>query len=272
MPNPLPSREARGSQHHVHGGRATAALRAAAFSALSVLFLAAAPLPGSGGARAQDASATAGATTGGGYNQHGVPAEATAENAVKARELAYASAQRIAYGRMATELGLPQGLSAGQIEGLVSSVVVEQERSTLTGFNGRVTVNFNPRRVAALGGHAPAGEAGTAVAGGTSSGAASGLGGTLTPPPTSAGAPASSWVDAAASYGSLGQWLDLRRRLLANPDVASVELRAISTDRARFRLGLRNPVNLAAPDLARVGVAMEPAPDGTWRVGLAGGA
>ncbi|MFC0408503.1 hypothetical protein [Roseomonas elaeocarpi] len=250
-------------------------LRAAAFSVLPALFLAAAPLPG-GGARAQDAAATAstGAPTGGGYSQRGVPAEATAENAVKARELAYASAQRIAYGRMATELGLPQGLSAGQIDGLVSSVVVEQERSTLTGFNGRVTVNFNPRRVAALGGRTPGGDAGTAVAGGASSGISSGTssGGTLTPPPVSAGAPASSWVDAAASYGSLGQWLDLRRRLLANPDVASVELRAISTDRARFRLGLRNPVNLAAPDLARVGVAMEPAPDGTWRIGLAGGA
>ena len=54
---------------------------------------------------------------------------------MEAREQAYASAQRIAYERMAGELGLPTGLSASQIDRLVSSVVVEQERSTLTGFS-----------------------------------------------------------------------------------------------------------------------------------------
>ncbi|MDT8263389.1 hypothetical protein RQ832_09035, partial [Roseomonas sp. DSM 102946] len=115
---------------------------------------AAAPTSGTGAAAAP--------ATGGGYTQRGVPAEATAKNAVEAREQAYASAQRIAYERMAGELGLPTGLSASQIDRLVSSVVVEQERSTLTGFSGRVTVNFNPGRVAVLGGRSGA----TAQAGG----------------------------------------------------------------------------------------------------------
>ena len=38
------------------------------------------------------------------------------------------------------------------------------------------------------------------------------------------------------------------------------------------RLGLRAPANLVVPELARSGVTAVPAPDGTWRIGLAGGA
>ncbi|MHB0681028.1 hypothetical protein ACX4MV_20810, partial [Roseomonas mucosa] len=60
--------------------------------------------------------------------------------------------------------------------------------------------------------------------------------------------------------------------LLANPQVASLDLRAIATDRAVLRLGLRAPANLVVPELARSGVTAVPAPDGTWRIGLAGGA
>ena len=39
-----------------------------------------------------------------------------------------------------------------------------------------------------------------------------------------------------------------------------------------LRLGLRAPANLVVPELARSGVTAVPAPDGTWRIGLAGGA
>ena len=53
---------------------------------------------------------------------------------------------------LAAEMGLPTGLSASQIDRLVSSVVVEQERSTLTGFSGRVTVNFATADITASGG------------------------------------------------------------------------------------------------------------------------
>ena len=206
-----------------------------------------------------DAAPAAAAPATGGYTQRNVPAEATAEDAVKAREQAYASAQRIAYGRMAAELGLPTGLSASQIDGLVSSIVVEQERASRTGFTGRVTVNFNPRRVAALGGRAPAGEGGATTA-------------ASAPAPAPARAPASFWVDAAAAYRSLPEWLDLRRRLLASPQVASVDLRALAVDRARVRIGLRAPAEGMAPELAAAGVTMQLAPDGSWRLGLAGGA
>lgn len=282
MPDQLPSLGASGRQHHVwRGGATSLRLVAALLPALCALpGLAAAqgfptippPVPPAASApaastpEASAAAPTAGTgaaaapATGGGYTQRGVPAEATAKNAVEAREQAYASAQRIAYERMAGELGLPTGLSASQIDRLVSSVVVEQERSTLTGFSGRVTVNFNPGRVAVLGGRSGA----TAQAGGG--------GASPTAPSPSPGVPASAWVEAQAGYGSLAQYLDLRRRLLANPQVASLDLRAIATDRAVLRLGLRAPANLVVPELARSGVTAVPAPDGTWRIGLAGGA
>ena len=280
MPDQLPSLGASGRQHHVwRGGATSLRLVAALLPALCALpGLAAAqgfptipppvpPVASTPAANAPAAStpeaaapaADAAASTGG-YTQRGVPAEATAENAVKAREQAYASAQRIAYQRMAGEMGLPTGLSASQIDRLVSSVVVEQERSTLTGFSGRVTVNFNPGRVAALGGRGGA----TAQGGGAGASPAA-----STPPP---GVPASAWVDVQAGYGSLAQYLDLRRRLMANPQVASLDLRAIATDRAVLRLGLRGPANLVVPEFARSGVTAVPAPDGTWRIGLAGGA
>lgn len=281
MPDQLPSLGASGRQHHVwRGGATSLRLVAALLPALCALpGLAAAqgfltipppvpPVASTPAANAPAAStpeaaapATDAAASTGGYTQRGVPAEATAENAVKAREQAYASAQRIAYQRMAGEMGLPTGLSASQIDRLVSSVVVEQERSTLTGFSGRVTVNFNPGRVAALGGRGGA----TAQAGG-------GPGASPVASAPSPGVPASAWVDVQAGYGSLAQYLDLRRRLMANPQVASLDLRAIATDRAVLRLGLRGPANLVVPEFARSGVTAVPAPDGTWRIGLAGGA
>ena len=252
MPGQVPEQQACGRQH-VRPGGATAALVVSALLAWQAGPAASQALPG----------AIAGETVAapsGGYTQRGVPAEATAEDAVQARERAYASAQRVAYERMAAELGLPPTLSAGQIEGLVRSVVVEQERATRTGFSGRVTVNFDPRRVASLGGRAPAGSAAAAGAG------------TAAVVPAAPAAPASAFVEAAARYRSLPEWLDLRRRLVSSPQVASVDVRAISVDRARLRIGLRAPAGLAAPELSRLGVAMEPVPDGSWRIGLAGGA
>ncbi|UFN47529.1 hypothetical protein LPC08_16095 [Roseomonas sp. OT10] len=214
---------------------------------------------------AEPAAAAAAPSTGGGYTQRNVPAEATAEDAVKAREQAYASAQRIAYERMASELGLPTGLSASQIDRLVSSIVVEQERASRTGFTGRVTVNFNPGRVASLGGRAPSG-------GGSGGGPTDGGGATAPAAAPVPRGPASFWVEAAAGYRSLPEWLQLHRRLLGSPQVASVDVRALAVDRARIRIGLRAPADAMAPELAAAGLTMQLAPDGSWRLGLAGGA
>ncbi|WP_343898033.1 hypothetical protein, partial [Craurococcus roseus] len=91
------------------------------------------------------------------------------------------------------------------------------------------------------------------------------------------GPPASNWVEAVATYRSLGEWLELRRRLTGAAPVASVDIVGIAVDAARLRIGLRAPAPAAADELAALGIALAPvrggaAPAGeTWRVGLAGG-
>lgn len=196
--------------------------------------------------------------------QRGVPAEATAENGVLARERALAAGRRAAFQQMAAEAGITApNLSDSQIEDMVSSIVIEQERTSPTRYSGRITVNFNPNRVrSVLGGRVPGLPP---VAGETSA-----------PPPSAAtGTPASNWVEAVATYRSMAEWLELQRRLRGAGPVATVDVRAIAVDAARLRLGLRAPTEIAAGDLAGLGVALVPAtgtrPGESWRVGLAGG-
>ncbi|GAA0605282.1 hypothetical protein GCM10009416_48500 [Craurococcus roseus] len=84
-------------------------------------------------------------------------------------------------------------------------------------------------------------------------------------------------MEAVATYRSLGEWLELRRRLTGAAPVASVDIVGIAVDAARLRIGLRAPAPAAADELAALGIALAPvrggaAPAGeTWRVGLAGG-
>lgn len=247
-------------------------------AALLLLLLLPAP-PAAGQALAPPPAPPAGAEPAAtpvlGFTQQGVPAEATAENAVLARERALASGRRIAWERLVAEAGVPGGvpLSDSQIEQMVSSIVIEQERITPTRYAGRITVNFNPSRVRSiLAGRAP----GLPPAPPSEE-----------PPPIAArpgaspGGPASNWLEVVATYRSMAEWLELRRRLGAAAPVASVAIQGIATDRARLRLGLRAPPPVAAEELAALGVVLQPAamaaaagmrPSGeTWRVGLAGG-
>ncbi len=202
--------------------------------------------------------------------QSNVPAEATAENAVRAREQALASGRRIAWERLVAQAGIPGGipLSDAQIEQMVRSIVIEQERVTPTRYAGRITVNFDPRRArGALGSRAPA------VAGG-----GGGSGGSAAPEPGPA--PASTWVEAIATYRSMGEWLEIRRRLAGAAPVAEVSVQGIAVDRARLRLALRGTAEAVATELPAFGLDMVPvvtavagagasAPMG-WRLGLAG--
>jgi hypothetical protein len=232
--------------------RARGQNHAAALIATALLALAQPAAP-----RAQEAPAAISAT------QRGVPAEATAENGVIARERAFTAGRRAAWERIATAAGVTRQLSDAQIESMVTSIIIEEERTSPTRYAGRITVNFNPGRVRAI-----TGGAGTAE------------GGAGTPAPGGAGAspdaprpsgPAAATVDAVALYGSLAEWLEIRRRLVAN--AARLEVVAISTDRARLRLGLRAPPAVAAEELARQGLTLTPgsgAPGDAWRVGLAG--
>jgi hypothetical protein len=197
--------------------------------------------------------------------QRGIPAEATAENGVLARERALAAGRRTAWERALSEAGLPPTtLSDDRIEDLVASIVIEEERILPTRYAGRITVVFNPNRVRqALGrGGAP-----------------------RAPPPSITATPASNWVDAVAIYRSMGEWLEIRRRLQAAGPVASVDITGIAVTSARLRLGLRAPAEVAAGDLAALGILLEPAagaqpgqyqpgqpqPTPSWRLGLAGG-
>ena len=182
--------------------------------------------------------------------QHNVPAEATAENAVVARDRALASGQRIAYDRMATALGLPKGLSDQQIEGMVASLVIESERITPRGYSARITVNFRPP-----------------------SGAARGMAAAPPPLPGQApqGGPAVASIEAVARYRSLPEYAELTQRLANSGAVARVEVVTVAGDMARLRLGLRSQPPLAANELAGSGVMLAPGDPRLgegWRIGL----
>jgi hypothetical protein len=232
--------------------RARGRNHAAAILATVMLALAAPAAP-----RAQEAAASVS------YTQRGVPAEATAENGVIARERAFTAGRRAAWERIASAAGVTRSLSDSQIEAMVTSIIIEEERTSPTRYTGRITVNFNPGRVRAVTGGGATAEGGPPPEGATTPG---------DPPPRPvAPMAAAATIEAVAQYGSLNEWLEIRRRLVAN--TARMEVVAISTDRARLRLGLRAPPAVAAEELARQGLAMVPgsgAPGDAWRVGLAG--
>lgn len=193
--------------------------------------------------------------------QRGVPAEATAANAVAAREVAHASAARIAFQRMAEGLGEPRAAPPdSQLDRMVAAIIIEEERTTATRYIGRVTVQFSAGAVSAALGRTIGGGG---VAGGAAPGA--GAGGLALNIPMAA----TSTVEADAVLGSLPAWLELRRRLLQSGSVVSVEVLAMSMDTARVRLGLRTLPAEAAATLAAVGLFIESGGP-VWQVGLAG--
>lgn len=210
-------------------------------------------------------------------SQTGIPAEATAENAVLARDKAFAAARRLAWDRMRAAAGLsPQEASPAQLERLVSSIVIEQERVTPTRYSGRLTVNFVPGAVrASRGGGSGGGPAGSSGGGGGGGAKGSEDAGSATPTRPAAVAT----LEVVAQYRSLAEWVELRRRLLGAAPVATVDIVGITVASARLRLGLRQSPAEAAGELEALGVALSPAdavggppvPASGWRVRLAGG-
>lgn len=231
----------------------------AAWIIATALLAAAAPAS----VRAQDSAPPAPAAIS--FVQRGVPAEATAENGVIARERALAAGRRAAWDRIASAAGVTRNLSDGQIESMVASIIIEEERTSPTRYAGRITVNFVPSRVRAITGSGVAAEGG---GDGQTQGQPGG--GDNAPPRPAAAGPVVANIEAIALFASLNEWLELRRRLQGQ---ARIEVVAISTDRARLRLGLRAPPGVAGPDLARQGITLAPgsgAPGDAWRVILAG--
>jgi len=189
-------------------------------------------------------------------SQPGIAVEASAEDGVRARELALNQGRRAAWNRLLEQGGIRgvPNLSDAQIDGLVQSIVVEQERPAPTRYSGQLTVNFSPRAVQrVLGDRAPviAGADGQAPA-----------------PPVAIHA------EAMASYGSLREWQEIRRRLRSAPGVAGVELRGVATDGARLRLTLRRPASEVMNGLSGLsGILMpSPAPGQAeyWQLSLGG--
>lgn len=186
--------------------------------------------------------------------QRGVPAEATADNAVTARDRAHASARRIAYGRLAEALGITASPpSDSQLEAMVAALIVEEERTTPTRYSGRLTVQFNRGLVASVTGRSvPGGGAGNA-----------GL--SLNIPMA-----AQSFMEASSQHGSLEEWLEMRRRLRNSGSIASLEILAISPDAARYRLGLRQTASEAAASLTATGLVIN-STGSSWQISLGAG-
>ncbi|MBU8543880.1 MULTISPECIES: hypothetical protein [Roseomonadaceae] len=190
--------------------------------------------------------------------QRGVPAEATAETAVLAREQALNAGQRLAYERMAAALGMSTSASAAQIDSMVRSLIIESERISARTYTARITVNFNPQRVAAAGGRLPANPDAPPGASTGSSTETSPGGGPETPVAAAATGPAVATVEALASYRGFAEWVEITRRLSAAGPVARVDVVSVAGDQARLRLGLRSQPAQAAMDLAATGLMMSP--------------
>jgi hypothetical protein len=213
--------------------------------------------------------------------QRGIPAEATAENAVVARERAIANAQRIAFDRLAREMGISG--RPGDLDSLVDSLIVESERSTLNGYSGRYTIRFNPRRIAALGGRMPVTEGGGPApdASGPASGpvpsAATSTPAPSPPPPSSTRAPTSARSTngsrcAASSSRSRASraWTSSRSRWTARGCGSGCAPRRTSRPANSRRAASSSPPSRRPP--SRPGVPRPATPPPGWRVGLAGGA
>jgi hypothetical protein len=192
--------------------------------------------------------------------QRGVSAQATAENGVVAQERAFAAGRRAAWDRIQGMVNAPRRPTDAELDRMVRSIVIEQETTGPQRYAGRLTIQFDAEAVQSF---AESGEVRTAT---RPSRTASEAQGNVTPP-----TPVLTSLEAVARYGSLNEWLEIRRRLIAAG--AKLDVTAITTDRAHLNLGLRVPVGLAPETFGQHGLQLAPG-TGTrndqWRLGLAG--
>jgi hypothetical protein len=159
------------------------------------------------------ALAPAGVTAqGSGFTISGIAAEASAETATAARERAIAGGLRSAWmALVAREAPADQArlgaVSAEELERLVESYEVENERVGPTRYAATLTVNFRPERVRSLLATAPA------------------------------RAPAGR-LEVVAPLSGVNDWVEIRRRLANAPAVGGFEILALSRREARLALSL----------------------------------
>ena len=196
----------------------------------------------------------------GALTQRGVPAEATAENGVVAQERAFAAGRRAAWDRIQGMVNTPRRPTDAELDRMVRSIVIEQETTGPQRYTGRMTIQFDAEAVQSFA------EGGEVRAATLPSGIASEAPANVTTP-----TPVLASLEATARYGSLNEWLEIRRRVVAAG--AKLDVMAITTDRAHLNLGLRVPVGLAQEVFAQSGLQLVPG-TGTrndqWRLGLAG--
>jgi hypothetical protein len=196
----------------------------------------------------------------GALTQRGVVAEATAENGVVAQERAFAAGRRSAWDRIQGVVNPPRRPTDRELDRMVRSIVIEQETTGPQRYSGRLTIQFDAAAVQSF-------VEGAEVRAATlPSGTASESPMSMTP-----ATPVLASLEATARYGSLNEWLEIRRRLMAAG--AKLDVMAITTDRAHLNLGLRIPVGMAPETFGQHGLQLTPG-TGTqndqWRLGLAG--
>jgi len=192
--------------------------------------------------------------------QRGVPADATAENGVVAQERAFTAGRRAAWDRIQGMFNTARRPTDAELDRMVRSIVIEQETTSPQRYSGRLTIQFDPESVRSFV------EGGEVQAATQSAGPAPDAPVRVTPP-----TPILTTLEAVARYGSLNEWLEIRRRATAAG--VKLDVVGISTDRARLKLGLRIPVGLAPEALGQHGLRLAPgtgAANDQWRLGLAG--
>jgi len=178
---------------------------------------------------------TVAAAQGSGFTVTGIAAEAAAETATAARERAIAGGLRSAWMALVAReapgsearLG---AVSGDELERLVESYEVENERVGNTRYAATLTVNFRPDRVRSLLATAPA--------------------------RTPAGR-----VEVVAPLSGVSDWVEIRRRLSNAPAVAGYEILALSRREARLALALPGGAAGAAA-LEQAGLRLTDGPSG----------
>lgn len=171
-----------------------------------------------------------------GFVVRGVAAEATAETATLARERAIAGGLRSAWATLlAREAPADQArlsaIGGEELERLVESFEVENERVGPTRYAASLTVFFRPEPVRALLAARPsAGPAGR--------------------------------VEVVAPLSDVAQWVEIRRRLAAAPSVSAVEILSLSRQEARLALTVAGGPSAAAAALEAAGLRLRDGPGG----------
>jgi hypothetical protein len=196
----------------------------------------------------------------GALTQRGVAAQATAENGVVAQERAFAAGRRAAWDRIQGMVDTTRRPTDAELDRMVRSIVIEQETTGPQRYSGRLTIQFDAEAVQSFA------EGGQVRAATLPSGTAPEAPTSVTP-----ATPVLASLEATARYGSLNEWLEIRRRLVAAG--AKLDVLAITTDRAYLNLGLRVPVGTAPETFGQHGLQLAPGTgvqNDQWRLGLAG--